>query len=81
MIFLPFVSIIASSLNSPRILTTFSLTVYKRPARPLRLILISTEQVLRELKTARLLFAIGKANVTSTFERALNRSGVVVEAS
>jgi SulP family sulfate permease len=42
---------------------------------------VHSEQVLTELKAARLLFAIGKANVTSTFEGALTRSGVVVKTS
>lgn len=35
---------------------------------------VYSEQVLAELKDARLLFAIGKANVTSSFEAALQRS-------
>lgn len=41
-----------------------------------RLILSEVEsgQVLEELKSARLLFAIGKANVTSTYSQALERS-------
>jgi SulP family sulfate permease len=39
---------------------------------------IHSEQVLAELKSARLLFAIGKANVTATFEQALVRSGMVI---
>jgi SulP family sulfate permease len=34
---------------------------------------ISSEQVMEELKTAMLLFAIGKANVTSSFSKAVER--------
>jgi hypothetical protein len=36
-------------------------------------------QVMQSLKDARLLFAIGKANVTSTFEKALERSRVILQ--
>lgn len=35
---------------------------------------VSSEQVMTELKKARLIFQIGKANFTDTFEKALNRS-------
>ncbi|MDE3126271.1 MAG: STAS domain-containing protein [Bacteroidota bacterium] len=35
---------------------------------------VNSEQVLKELQSARLLFAIGKANVTESFEAALKRS-------
>jgi SulP family sulfate permease len=55
--------------------------VYKESKhRGTKLILseIHSEQVLAELKVARLLFAIGKANVTATFEEALVRSGMVI---
>ncbi len=47
--------------------------------RGTRLILseVYSEQVLQELRTARLLFAIGKANVTSSFEKAVERSKVL----
>ncbi len=40
---------------------------------------VNSEQVRDELKKARLLFAIGKANVTETFEQALVRGRVIVE--
>lgn len=39
---------------------------------------VRSKQVLEELRTARLLFAVGKANVTDTFEQALKRSNAVV---
>ncbi len=54
--------------------------VYKESQhRGTRLILseITSEQVMRELKDSRLLFKIGKANVTSTFEQAVNRANVL----
>ena len=35
---------------------------------------VHSAQVMQELKNARLLFAIGKANVTITFEKSLKRS-------
>ena len=35
---------------------------------------VHSEQVMTELKNSRLLFAIGKANVTDTFEKALDRA-------
>ncbi len=41
---------------------------------------VRSGQILEELKTARLLFAIGKANVTETFQDAINRSKVVLES-
>jgi SulP family sulfate permease len=50
--------------------------VYKESAhRGTKLILseVHSMQVMQELKDARLLFAIGKANVTDTFEEALER--------
>ncbi len=40
---------------------------------------VHSEKVLEELKKSRLLFAIGKANVTNTFEQALQRSTVVIQ--
>ncbi len=40
---------------------------------------VHSEQVLAELQAARLLFAIGKANVTSSFELALARSEVILK--
>ncbi|MDB5136316.1 MAG: sodium-independent anion transporter [Mucilaginibacter sp.] len=39
---------------------------------------ISSEQVMAELKKTRLLFQIGKANVTDTFEKAIKRSNEVL---
>lgn len=39
---------------------------------------VYSEQVLKELKAARLLFALGKANVTSSFELALTRSEMII---
>lgn len=39
---------------------------------------VNSEQVLKELKNARLLFAIGKANVTGTLEAAMERAKVVL---
>lgn len=50
--------------------------VYKQSKqRGTKLILseVHSEQVMKELKDARLLFSIGKANVTDTFEKALTR--------
>lgn len=45
-----------------------------------RLILseVHSEQILAELKGARLLFAIGKANVTGTFQDAIDRSKIIL---
>lgn len=40
---------------------------------------VHSEQVMKELKDARLLFAIGKANVTDSFEAALERCNKVLE--
>jgi SulP family sulfate permease len=40
---------------------------------------VHSSQVMLELKGARLLFAIGKANVTESFEEALLRSKVIME--
>ncbi len=39
---------------------------------------VDSEQVLKELKDARLLFAIGKANVTDSFEKALERCNAIL---
>jgi sulfate permease, SulP family len=39
---------------------------------------VSSGQIMEELKNARLLFSIGKANVTSTFKEALDRSEVIL---
>jgi SulP family sulfate permease len=53
--------------------------VYKESKkRGTKLILseINSEQVLGELNSARLLFAIGKGNVTKTFEKALQKASV-----
>jgi len=41
---------------------------------------VHSNQVMLELKGARLLFAIGKANVTESFEEALERSKVILES-
>lgn len=51
--------------------------------RHIKLILseVHSAQVLEALRDARLLFAIGKANVTGTFEKALERSAVLLEAA
>jgi SulP family sulfate permease len=39
---------------------------------------VHSEQVKSELKTARLIFAIGKSNITATFDQALNRSRIIL---
>lgn len=55
--------------------------VYKQSKqRGTKLILseVHSEQVMKELKDARLLFSIGKANVTDTFEKALTRCNQVL---
>jgi SulP family sulfate permease len=39
---------------------------------------VNSEQVIKELRTARLLFAIGKANITTSFERALTRAADIL---
>jgi SulP family sulfate permease len=55
--------------------------VYKESKhRGTKLILseVHSSQVMEELKNARLLFAIGKANVTDTFAEALERSKVIL---
>jgi SulP family sulfate permease len=40
---------------------------------------LHSNQVMLELKGARLLFAIGKANITESFEEALLRSKMILE--
>ncbi len=58
--------------------------VYKEAKhRGTKLILseVSNEKVLKELKDARLLFAIGKANVTNSFELALKRCQVILDGA
>ena len=55
--------------------------VYKEcKRRKTKLILseVHSKQVIQELRSARLLFAIGKANVTDSFTEAINRSIVVL---
>jgi sulfate permease, SulP family len=39
---------------------------------------VHSEQILKELKDARLIFSIGKANVTDTFQEAIERSKVLI---
>jgi len=39
---------------------------------------VLSEQIMRELKDARLIFAIGKANVTRTFDEAIERSNTIL---
>lgn len=56
--------------------------VYKQSKhRGTKLILseVHSEQVMQELKAARLLFAIGKANITHSFEKAMDRSAVILK--
>ncbi|MFC0773766.1 SulP family inorganic anion transporter [Terrimonas alba] len=50
----------------------------KRRGTKLVLSEVHSEQVLNELKGARLLFAIGKANVTTTLEQAIERSRAIL---
>lgn len=55
--------------------------IYKESkSRGTKLILseVHSKQVMDELSAARLLFAVGKANVTDTFEQALKRSNAVI---
>jgi SulP family sulfate permease len=40
---------------------------------------VSSEQVMGELKKSRLVFAIGKANITGTFEKALQRCNTILQ--
>jgi len=42
---------------------------------------VHSEQVMAELKNSRLLFAVGKANVTDTFSQALERSNSILQDS
>ncbi|MEI9806578.1 MAG: sulfate permease [Bacteroidota bacterium] len=56
--------------------------VYKESKhRGTKLILseVCNEQVRSQLKTARLTFAIGKANITDTFDQALDRSRIILK--
>jgi sulfate permease, SulP family len=50
----------------------------KRRGTKLILSEVHSEQVMKELQKARLLFAIGKANVTNNFKDAITRSGVLL---
>ena len=40
---------------------------------------VANEQVINELVKARLMFQIGKANITDTYEKAVKRSREVIE--
>jgi sulfate permease, SulP family len=51
----------------------------KRRGTKLILSEVHSEQVMRELKDARLLFAIGRANVTVSFEKAIERSNTILK--
>ncbi|HXB44732.1 MAG TPA: SulP family inorganic anion transporter [Puia sp.] len=50
----------------------------KRGGTKLILSEVLSEQIMRELKDARLIFAIGKANVTRTFDEAIERSNTIL---
>ena len=39
---------------------------------------VASEQVMAELKKSRLVFAIGKANIAGTFEKALERCHIIL---
>jgi SulP family sulfate permease len=39
---------------------------------------VTSNQVLKEMKDSRLMFAIGKANITASFSDALNRSRIIL---
>jgi sulfate permease, SulP family len=39
---------------------------------------VHSEQILKELKGARLFFSIGKANITDTFQEAIERSKAIL---
>jgi len=54
-------------------------TEIKRKGTKLILSEVHSEQVMAELKNSRLLFAIGKANVTDTFRMALERSKAILK--
>ena len=51
----------------------------KKHHRKIILSEISSNQVIKELKDARLTFAIGKGNVVDTFEDALSRAGTLID--
>lgn len=51
----------------------------KRQGTKLILSEVHSGQVMQELKAARLLFAIGKANVTDSFEKAMERSETILK--
>lgn len=51
----------------------------KKHHRKIILSEINSSQVMKELKDARLIFAIGKGNVAVTIEEALSRAGVLIE--
>jgi SulP family sulfate permease len=51
---------------------------YKQRGTQLILSEVTSSQILEELKNARLLFSIGKANVTATFKEALDRSEIIL---
>ena len=56
--------------------------VYKESANQATKLILSevhSPQVLQELKGARLLFSVGKANLTNNFEEALLRSNSLLE--
>lgn len=51
----------------------------KRRGTKLILSEVHSEQIRKELKDARLIFAIGKANVTQTFDEAIERSNTILK--
>ncbi len=51
----------------------------KRSGTKLILSEVHSEQIRKELKDARLIFAIGKANVTQTFDEAIERSNTILK--
>jgi SulP family sulfate permease len=51
----------------------------KKHHRKIILSEINSAQVMKELKEARLLFAIGKGNITDTFENALTRADILIK--
>jgi SulP family sulfate permease len=52
---------------------------FKRKGTKLILSEVDSEQVMQELKKARLLFAIGKANVKKTLGEAIIRSNIILD--
>lgn len=60
-----------------RVLKEVNEEIHKKGSK-LILTEISSEQVMKELKTARLLFKIGKANITSTLEKALKKANAIL---